>query len=558
MNHRGNRKRFAGRLSGIGLLELAALAVGMLWFMPALPAQDAGQPTQDAGQPTQDAGQPARAVRLSYVDGKVTLSQNGQVLAEQAVANTPLLEGMTLTTADDGRAEIQFEDGSVARLAPDSALTLQVLSGQGASGDAEMALNHGLAYFELQDDPQIGPITVHFGDSAVTANGFTVLRVTMDHAPGSLAVFSGNAHLERGDGAMAVDVHGGESVALTPGDPSGYNLAESIQPNSWDAWNSDRDQALTNEASDQTQAPQDLGEDENNPAWNDLDANGAWYNVPDQGYVWSPYAAANAGFDPYANGDWMWTPGYGYIWASGYPWGYMPFQCGAWNFYGGFGWGWAPGFGGCQPWWMTGFYGGPNIGFAPPGYLPIRRPPRRPIGRMPRVIAVHRSPTVMTAGLPSRRGNAPAVIDGQRVQALRSLPSQLVSSHAFFGAGRGTVPVFTGGTVNRPTGQRSGFIAGGRPGYVPAPRSTSRPIYAAPRESPSRASPVFSNRSYQAPSQPRSGGGFSGRPAGQPSNAGGSHDAGGGGGFHGGGGSFHGGGGGGGGGAHGGGGGGRR
>ena len=43
------------------------------------------------------------------------LAQGNQVLADQAVANTPLLEGTQLTTADNGRAEIQFEDGSVAR-----------------------------------------------------------------------------------------------------------------------------------------------------------------------------------------------------------------------------------------------------------------------------------------------------------------------------------------------------------------------------------------------------------------------------------------------------------
>ena len=64
----------------------------------------------------QGSGQPARAVRLSYVDGQVKLAQGNQVLAEQAVANTPLFEGMQLTTADNGKAEIQFEDGSVARL----------------------------------------------------------------------------------------------------------------------------------------------------------------------------------------------------------------------------------------------------------------------------------------------------------------------------------------------------------------------------------------------------------------------------------------------------------
>ena len=83
--------------------------------------------------------------------------------------------------------------------------------------------------------------------------------------------------------------------------------------------------------------------------------------MPGQGYVWSPYEAASAAFDPYGNGNWMWTPGYGYLWVSGYPWGYMPFQCGAWNFIDGFGWGWAPGLGGCTPWWGAGLLRRPEF-----------------------------------------------------------------------------------------------------------------------------------------------------------------------------------------------------
>ena len=104
-------------------------------------------------------------MRLSYVDGQVKLSQGGQVLAEQAVANTPLFEGMQLTTADSGKAEIQFEDGSVARLSPDSSLTLQVLHGAGTTGDAVLVLNSGLAYFEFQGGGQAGQMSVQFGDA---------------------------------------------------------------------------------------------------------------------------------------------------------------------------------------------------------------------------------------------------------------------------------------------------------------------------------------------------------------------------------------------------------
>jgi hypothetical protein len=352
----GNRKAIAG---------LAALVLGVASLFAVASAQEAQQGT----------GQPARAVRLSFVDGQVKLAQGNQVLAEQAVANMPLFEGMQLTTADSGKAEIQFEDGSVVRIAPDSMLTLQVLRGAGTTADAELTVNSGLCYFEFQGGGQAGQMSVHFGASVATTSGFTVLRVAVDTPPGSVAVFSGNVHLQVGPlsaatvANVATDLHGGESITLNAADPSQYSVAESIEPNSWDEWNSDRDQALTAEASTQTGAPSNLGVSEN-PAWNDLDASGSWYDVPGQGYIWSPYEAASADFDPYGNGEWMYTPAYGYVWASGYSWGYMPYQCGAWNFYNGFGWGWAPGMGGCRPWWGLGFYGGPNIGFAPGGYRP--------------------------------------------------------------------------------------------------------------------------------------------------------------------------------------------
>ena len=124
-NRSGNRSRLAAHGLGAGLLGLAALALGAVLLAPVLWSEDAAQP--------------ARAVRLSSVDGQVQVAQGNQVLADQAVANTPLFEGTLLTTADDGRAEIQFEDGSVARISPNSSLALTVLRGQGGSSDAEIS-----------------------------------------------------------------------------------------------------------------------------------------------------------------------------------------------------------------------------------------------------------------------------------------------------------------------------------------------------------------------------------------------------------------------------------
>lgn len=486
---------------------LAAVVLAMCLGL----AQYAQSQEPDQGQ---GPGQPARAERLSYVDGQVTLAQGGQILAQQAVANAPLLEGMQLSSADNGQAEIQFEDGSVARLSPDSSMTLQVLSGSGTTASTQILLNGGLAYFEFQGGGQSGQMSVVFGDAQLTTSGFTVVRVNLDNPPGEVAVFSGNAHLDAANGAVSVDLHGGESVTLNGASPSNYQVAESINPDSWDAWNSDRDQALTTEAANQTGASAKLG-DSQNPAWNDLDADGNWYDVPNQGYVWSPNEAADADFDPYGNGNWMWTPGYGYLWVSGYSWGYLPFQCGAWNFYDGFGWGWAPGLGGCRPWWGLGFYGGPNYGHVPHGYQPIPRPilPRHPINPRPvALIPVRRSPVIVSTTFQARNRSTPVTIGGTTVVALRPMPTRHVYGNPPAGNPSGGRPPANAGG-NQP--QRGGYqpgnrepgnpqTGGGRTPQPNPPTNDNRPGYNLNR--PAMNQPGEPNR----PTQPQ------GPPQGQP------------------------------------------
>ena len=59
-------------------------------------------------------------VRLSYVQGQVKILQGETTQFEQARANMPLLVDYTLATAEDGQAEVEFTDGSVARVTPNS------------------------------------------------------------------------------------------------------------------------------------------------------------------------------------------------------------------------------------------------------------------------------------------------------------------------------------------------------------------------------------------------------------------------------------------------------
>jgi hypothetical protein len=444
---------------------LRLFTVEVILFGLAAVAQEAPQSPPAGPQP--------RAVRLSSVEGEVQLAQGNQVLASQALANTPLFEGTQISTSEDGRAEIQFEDGSVARVSPNSSLTLATLGQQGTTLDTDLVLNRGLGYFEIQGDSQTVRIKVHFGNNVATASGFTVMRINLDDPPGEVAVFSGNAHVE-GGASLAIEAHGGESVKINGPDSGNYTMSETIEPDSWDAWNSDRDQVLTAAEANRTPATNGMPND-NNPAWSDLDSNGNWYNMPGEGYVWSPNEASSGSWDPYGCGSWVWTPRFGYMWVSCESWGYMPYSSGTWDYYDGLGWAWAPGLG--VPWWYgVGWRG--NIGIAPIRY----RPPHRPIGG-PRpggpiraggryqpypVVSVNRVQTVPT-GATFRARSAPVTVAGNTLQPVRQLSPRPVYSP---GAGSGLMgrgPVAYTGAGARYGGSQGSAAGGERSGYGAAP-----------------------------------------------------------------------------------------
>jgi len=434
-----------------------------VWFRPA--AGILGLALFLAATVTLSAQQPdpnVRAARLSFVEGDVQLSQGSQIIADPALANTPVFEGTEITAKEDGKAELQFDDGSVVRISPNSSLKIAALRQDGGASKAELLLQSGLAYFELQGDTSASRMAVRFGDSAVTASGFTVLRVSLDNLPGELAVFSGNVHLERGN-TLSLDLHGGESLALNATDPNLYNLAETIEPDSWDAWNADRDQELTSQGAART-AASGSAPNSNNPAWGDLDANGNWYDVPGQGYVWSPSEAASGNWDPYGCGNWVSTPQFGYIWVSCEQWGYLPYTSGYWNYYDDFGWGWTPGYG--YPWWTTGGWGW-NIGTRPVRYLPPHRPhggpvhpPGGPIRRgglyQPNpVIAVNRIPSSPSTN-PAHVVGRPITFAGSTIEPLKPLSPRPTYNPSAVSGFRGSNP----GYGNPGAGY-------GRSGYVP-------------------------------------------------------------------------------------------
>ncbi|NYF81036.1 FecR family protein [Granulicella arctica] len=467
-----------------------------------------------------DTTSPGRAARLTFAEGYVHIGRPDSAAGDPAQLNMPLVEGQTVVTGEDGQAEVEFEDGSIARVTPNSALTLAHLTVDGGgSYNTQLALVKGLAYFELRSAQKFA-YTVDAGGDLISPAENTTFRVNIDEQPATIAVLDGTAHLER-LGSYRTDVHAGETLRSDTSDGSRYFLTQEIAPDTWDAWNETRDQAAADAATAQTSA-RDGAEGSQGYGWSDLDANGSWYNVPGQGQVWQPSGGDDASFDPYDNGAWVWSPGLGYTWASSYSWGWTPFRCGSWSYWDTFGWGWSPnsycgGFGFANYGGGYGYGGYVNIVLPPRGY-PVHRPPTPGHGGIHPIVPVHGNPIVPRPAIP---------VSGQRrIAGVVATPIRPIGAEYTARGGsavgsslRNDYPVNQtthapilgvqpGQGIARPT-YVQGFAAGQQPAaaqMTPRPGNSSQGTYvqrapqaSAPRPSAPRSAPPASHSSASAP-----------------------------------------------------------
>jgi hypothetical protein len=313
----------------------------------------------------------ARIVRLSYVEGEVRLD-NGHGY-ESATMNVPVTERNWLQTGSDGWAEVQFEDGSLIRLAPDTVIAFTELSRLSSGGTVTtIDLDQGEAEFKVtKHDGSDFQVTVKKNTIALVHSG--LFRVTSTSAnPMEIAVSKGEVAVRDGESDGEVAVKKNETFALDPNDLARYALDKGTESDDLDRWSQQRDDALSAYASSgqgYIQSPYQYGA-------SDLNYYGQYYDVPGYGNVWQPYGV-NYGWDPFSNGYWSYSPGFGYTWVSSYPWGWMPYRYGRWVFINGRGWCWAPG--GWNRW-----YSRPRWVNAPPGFhAPSPPAGRRVVGGAP-------------------------------------------------------------------------------------------------------------------------------------------------------------------------------
>jgi hypothetical protein len=396
----------------------------------------------------------ANVARVSFVQGTVQLQTDQGSDFQQAVMNMPVTDGSRLQTGSDGQVEIEFGDGSVTRLTPNSSILFDHL------GQDQVQLQQvtGLAYYEFNVGEGHPPFVVQNAGVSVQPTSNAILRVGLD-AAWEVAVLSGSAKVQ------------GADVAENQTDNAGA-VSQGINPDSWDNWNQDRDQAIAQEASQQTPVREEASNSQSEN-WNDLDADGNWYPVEGQGNVWVP-AGVGTGWDPYGAGYWAYYPTFGYTWVSAYPWGWLPYHCGAWSYY-SFGWGWAPG--GCGGGWSPVIV----VRRPPPGWAMPVRPVRPPGGMYPlpgqRLVAVDRGPVAtgpwgFHGGVAPRPDHLQALnMNGRMVAPVGRTDVRMQSFTAAKGTAPGTRAVLSGapaGYAPRPNGGNS-YVQGGntyRPGVV--------------------------------------------------------------------------------------------
>jgi len=272
----------------------------------------------------------ARIVRLSDVQGSVQIDKNTGMGFENAFLNLPITQGAQLKTLGNGRAEIEFEDGSSMRLTPNSTVQFSTL-GSSDSGRhfSEINLVEGMAYVNWLGKDEL---TLNFSREKVSLDRPAHFRVDTSTEVANLAVFKGDVAVEGPAGKVVVEKK--KTATFDAADNDKSTLANNIAAAPLDSWDKEsiayHDQYAKNNSS-----PYGYG-------MSDLNYYGAYSNVPGYGMMWQPYFTG-IGWDPFMDGAWSWYPGYGYMFASAYPWGWMPYRYGNWMFVPGFGWMWQPG-----------------------------------------------------------------------------------------------------------------------------------------------------------------------------------------------------------------------
>jgi hypothetical protein len=313
---------------------------------------------------------------LSFVEGSVQIDRADGQGFQSAFLNLPITQSVRLETGTDGRAEVEFEDGSTLRLVPDSALSFDQLGLRDSGAKFTfVTLEHGTAYFDVHKNKGGDEFAIATQGARMELPHGGRGRVSIEAAGMKLAVFDGEVKFDGFDKSVTVK----KNETLQTDEVNHLSTSNSISPEPYDAWIEERDEYRKQYAANSAHvlsSPYSYGT-------TDLNYYGNFFDSP-YGYLWRPWNAT-AAWDPFMDGAWVFYPGHGYNWVSAHPWGWLPYHYGSWIYYQPYGWCWQPGRV-WNKWSPVAIVHPPHPGFVLP------HPPATPPVNGGHVIAVGRGP----------------------------------------------------------------------------------------------------------------------------------------------------------------------
>ena len=254
----------------------------------------------------------ARIIRLSLVSGDVRFAAqtHGDPLADSGAAwetaqlNLPIRHGYVVAT-DNGRAEIEFENGTLAFLNENTVLQFYDLSLKDGALITRLVLRQGSASFHVNpvsDDY----FSVTGGDFTVETNGRATFRLDNFDDGSSVQDFAGRLTVLHKEQTTFLEK--GQSLSMNAGDDSSVKIGRLGERDEFDRWVAgqvDTVSAATVATTRYTSSPYYAA------GFGSLYQYGSWFSCGGYGYGWRPFGAG-FGWSPFTDGQWILDPGFGW------------------------------------------------------------------------------------------------------------------------------------------------------------------------------------------------------------------------------------------------------
>jgi hypothetical protein len=289
-----------------------------------------------------------RIARISYMEGYVSFQHTSDVDWTAASINLPLQPGDRIYTGPGGRAEIEFDEGSVLRLAEQTdiqflSLNEEIIQVRILTGLSSLTVLSE-ANFEI-DTPAAAFIVLREGVYRFDTKG-----------NGDTDAIVRKGALDAVSHRFVHRIDSGEQMFITAEENSSYHLSRYDRRDAWDEW-TDRRNADAIARTSRKYLPDNVY-----VGVSDLDRHGRWITVESYGVAWVPFSVS-ASWSPYSVGRWCYRPVWGWTWVSYEPWGWLPYHYGRWYRSVSYGWCWLPGPSFSFNFWSPGlvtFYHGPT------------------------------------------------------------------------------------------------------------------------------------------------------------------------------------------------------